>query len=239
MTQRSTHQFWIALQPIAHLGTGDVVAHEALLRDGRGFHTDSATALFREAAREGQQGALEQTALDLALRRVNDLPMGQKLFVNVGEPAGPTLPAAADPARVVLEVSEGHNIVDNPRIIAQARAWREAGYAIALDDYGVGHMGLGALLVLKPQIVKLDRLLIRGLDHDPARQAILRSVQRLAQDMDLTVIAEGIETTEELAYLRTIGVHYGQGFLLGRPEKHPRTQISLVRTVPKSEKRSV
>lgn len=237
MMQRSTHQFWIALQPIAHLGTGDVVAHEALLRDGRELHTD-ATDLFREAARDGQQGALEQMALDLALRRVNDLPTGQKLFVNVGEPTSPALPPAADPARVVLEVSEGNPIVDNPQIIAMARAWREAGYAVALDDYGVGHMGLGALLVLKPRIVKLDRLLTRGIDHDPARQAVLRSVQRLAQDIDLTVIAEGIETAEELAYVRAVGIHYGQGFLLGRPEKRPRTQISLVRTVPRSEKRS-
>ena len=224
-------QLWSALQPIVDTDTGRVVGHEALLRGPQGTAWESPAALFAAASRLGHQVILEANARQLAMRRLPDIPPQHRLFVNIDAmvddmPAAPGRPAIL-PHRVVLEISERQPIIDNPALWAQVRAWRDAGFAIALDDYGTGFMGLGALLKLRPDLLKLDRVIIQHVEQDRMHRAAVKNMVDLGRDLEITIIAEGVETLDEFWTLRACGVRYMQGFLLGKPQREP-----VVRPLP-------
>jgi len=96
---------------------------------------------------------------------------------------------------------------------------------VRLDNYGARYMGVGALLTLEPDIIKLDRVMIAGVHQDKRRQAIVQSLVRLGTALGVTVIAEGLETAEEIAFVRDAGVRWGQGYALGRPHREPAAPI--------------
>lgn len=229
-------RLWTALQPIVDLETGVVVAHEALLRGPQGTRWESPAALFDAANRLGHRDILEANARRLALARLLDLPADQKLFMNVDawSPDIPAMPGRFDipPERVVLEVSERQPVLENPVLLDQVRIWRSAGHTIALDDYGSGYMGVGAILMLEPDIIKLDRIMIAGVHHDRRRQAIVQTMAHLGEALGITVIAEGLETREEIACVRAAGIRFGQGYALGRPQRDP---VAQPITVPSRE----
>ncbi len=93
------------------------------------------------------------------------------------------------------------------------------GIRIALDDVGIGHCNHRAILDVRPDFLKIDRYFVQNCPIDRGRRAMLRSITLLAADFDATVIAEGIERDDELATVRSMGITYGQGFLLGRPSR--------------------
>ena len=103
----------------------------------------------------------------------------------------------------------------------------------AIDDFGAGHSGLNMLADFRPDIVKIDMALIRGLDADPVRRAIVRSIVSLCEELAISVIAEGIETLEEAVTLRALGVRLFQGFLLARPavEQMPTVPPSILASI--------
>ncbi len=222
---------WSALQPIVDLQTGTVLAHEALLRGEPGTAWESPHALFEKATALGHRVTLEAIARDLSLRRLKDLPPTQKLFMNIDalSPDIPALPGhlEVDPRRVVLEISEQQPVLTNALLLEQVEGWRSAGHAIALDDYGAGYMGIGALLTLRPDVLKLDRVIIANLDQDSQRQIIVRHMVGMCQELGITLLAEGIETPQELVVVRELGVQVGQGFLLGKPAANPVTAVFL------------
>ena len=96
-------------------------------------------------------------------------------------------------------------------------AYRELGFTTAIDDFGTGHSGLALLANLDTDLIKLDMELIRGIDASPAKRAIVEAMMALSRRLGIRVIAEGIETDEELKTLRLLGVRLAQGYLLGRP----------------------
>lgn len=208
------HGLWSALQPIVDLRSGDVVAHEALLRGAPGTEWESPAALFEKASALGHRVTLEAIARDLSLRRLADLPPNQKIFVNIDalSPEIPAMPGHAeiDPRRVVLEISEQQPVLMNPTLLAQVARWRGQGHAIALDD---------AILTLMPDLLKLDRVIIANLDQDPKRQVIVKHMVEICGELGILLLAEGIETVAELRVLQDVGVTVGQGFLLGRPQQ--------------------
>ncbi len=102
-----------------------------------------------------------------------------------------------------------------------ARAAGRAGVHLVVDDYGAGHSNLARILDLNPEIVKLDGALIRGIDRDPRRQIIVRHMVALCNDLGAKVVAECIETVDELKAVADQGVHYAQGFVLARPAFPP------------------
>ena len=230
---------WSALQPIVDTDTGRVVGHEALLRGPRGTPWETPAALFAAAERLGHQVILEVNARQLALRRLIDVPPQQCLFVNIDAmvddmPAAPGRPEIL-PHRVVLEISERQPIVDNPALWAQVRTWRDAGFAIALDDYGTGFMGLGALLKLRPDLLKLDRVIVQHVEQDRVHRAVVKNIVELGRELEITIIAEGVETLDEFWALRACGVRYMQGFLLGKPLPQPVTSAILLPPVSQIE----
>jgi EAL domain-containing protein (putative c-di-GMP-specific phosphodiesterase class I) len=119
--------------------------------------------------------------------------------------------------RLVFEITEHAPIDDYAEFIAVVRRLASTGVRIAVDDAGAGYSSLRHILNLRPQTIKLDMSLTRDLHRDTSRRALTAALASFAQQLDATVIAEGIETEEELEALERIGIEFGQGFLLGRP----------------------
>jgi PAS domain S-box-containing protein len=212
-------RFTTVFQPIVELAGGAVRGYEALTRfdDGRG-----PDAWFSEAhaLRSALGLDLEAACLKAALSASLDLPQGAWLNVNVS----PELVMAGSldallphsPRELVLEITE-HAAIRDYTAFRTAVAELGGRVRLAIDDAGAGYSSLRHIVELGPQLVKLDRSLIAGIDADPARQAIVAGMAHFASTAGLTLLGEGIETEAELATLRALEVELGQGFLIGRP----------------------
>lgn len=209
-------------QPIVELSSGAVVGYEALTR----FHDKADPAERFAAARDAGLGrVLEQATMQAALDEAEALPQEAWLALNVSADLalhGTRLRRlVSDQTRsLVLEITE-HEPVADPAAIRgavvrlgdQLRTLR-----IAVDDAGAGFNGLRFILDLAPDLIKLDRALIIDIEKDPAKQALVVGMRHFANKLGAQLIAEGVETEAALATLNTLGVTYGQGHLLGRPE---------------------
>lgn len=224
----------IALQPIIELDSGDVVAFEALAR----FAAEpvrSPDLWFAEAAQIGRLLDLELAAARAAFARLTDLPAGAQLTVNVS-PATVATDAfhdavpMRDARRIVVEITEHAPIVDYDAFAPHLRRLRRRGVRLAIDDAGAGFASLRHILRLAPDIIKTDMTLTRRITASRAERALTRALITFADEIDATIVAEGIETESELQALRDLGVRYGQGFHLGRPRvrlpREPRTSAS-------------
>jgi EAL domain-containing protein (putative c-di-GMP-specific phosphodiesterase class I)/DNA-binding NarL/FixJ family response regulator len=213
--------FGVVLQPIVALKSRRVVGYEALSRF-RGPPRRSPDRWFAEADEVGLLRELELAAVRKALDTLPCLASDVYLSVNVSPG---TLVAAAfrkllaqiDAERVVVEVTE-HARVDDYQRIATARAQlRLLGVRLAIDDAGAGFASLRHILRLAPDLIKLDRTLIAGVEADRSRQALAAGLISFAAGIDATIVAEGIERPGEVKALTALGVDFGQGYLLGRP----------------------
>ena len=213
----------IALQPIVNLRTGVVVGNEALARF-RGSPHQGPDRWFADAAQVGSGLELELAAVRGALVTLQRTPVLTYLAINVSPlvAVSPELTALLeDPAvassRVVLELTE-HTVVEDYRRLSAAMAHlRVLGVRIAIDDTGSGFAGLSHILNVRPDIVKLDIELVRGIDVDPARRALASGLLTFACEIGASLVAEGIENEGQLTTLRDVGVLLGQGYHLGRP----------------------
>lgn len=209
----------VALQPVIELSTGATVGCEALSRFGGRIPTDR---WFKAASKHGCGDELERLCLGAALGLLPKLPPDQFLAVNVSpatltDPTVFALLQGADLTRVVVEITEHEAVADYAVARKLLGALRAAGARIAVDDTGAGFASLRHVLMLQPDIIKLDIGLTRDVDVDRRQQALVRAVTAFAAQVGTTVLAEGIETQEQLATLREIGVQLGQGWHLGVP----------------------
>jgi EAL domain-containing protein (putative c-di-GMP-specific phosphodiesterase class I) len=159
----------------------------------------------------------------MAVELLGELPEEVFLAINVG----PDAIAAADlpliiiesgsPQRIVLELTEHLKIDDYPHVRTALRRIREHGARLAIDDTGAGFASLSHIVNLAPDLIKLDRQFTRGIDLDPVRRALAQALVSFAHDTGAEVIAEGIESADELDTVRELGIPYGQGYLIGRP----------------------
>lgn len=211
----------IVYQPIVQLAGGEQVGYEALSRFGLTPHK-SPNLWFDEANGVGLGIELELKALNLALDNLNALPKSCFLSLNVSPDVLSMnltryLPASVDWERIVLEVTEHTSIDDYASIKRMLSPLRNRGARLATDDTGAGYASMRHILELNPDIIKVDISITRAIDKDPSRRALASALAAFASHIDAKLVAEGIETPEELEVLREIGVDYGQGFLLGRP----------------------
>jgi EAL domain-containing protein (putative c-di-GMP-specific phosphodiesterase class I)/FixJ family two-component response regulator len=214
----------IVFQPIVDLGSARLVGLEALAR----FDCEPRrppSEWFAEAAEVGLGAELELAAMRAALRRMEHLPAAAFMSVNVSAVVMGSdldgLLASAQGSRLVLELTEHTRIDDYARLLASMDGHRRHGVRIAVDDTGAGHAGLRHILTLRPDIIKLDNDLARDIDTDPARRALSGALVKFADEIGAVVVAEGIETQEELETLRALAVPWGQGYHLGRPGPLP------------------
>ena len=127
-----------------------------------------------------------------------------------------------EPAQLVVELTEREEVNDLEGLRRNAEACRRVGMRLAADDVGAGNAGLRLLSEVQFDIVKIDLSLVQGgILHDP-ELAVLRALQELATRWHASVVAEGVETSEQLAAIRSIGIKAGQGYLLGRPSRDRR-----------------
>lgn len=205
-------------QPIVDMRTSRTVGYEALTR----FRDGTAPNLvFAEAHRLGLEHDLEIATLRAAIKAAAGLPVEGFLSLNTSptlitaEPRLPTLLRSVD-RPIVLEITEHEQIAD---YAALRCALLELGgdLRLAVDDAGAGVANFQHLVNLRPQFIKVDAELVRGVDEDPARQALIVALLHFAASTGCRVIAEGIETEAEAGALRGLGVELGQGFVLARP----------------------
>jgi len=212
----------MVFQPVYDLTTTTIVGCEALAR----FASEPVRGpdrWFADAASVGLGPQLEFAALAKALLALDVLP--EPMFLAVNASPGTllstdlaTLCLTADCRRLVLELTEHVPIEDYQAVRAATSRLREQGLRLAVDDTGAGYAGFRHLLGLRPDIIKLDGSLTRGVDVDPARRALASALVTFTTTVGATLIAEGIETANELDTLQQLNVHWAQGYHLGRPQ---------------------
>ena len=214
------HGFRPVFQPIVDLASGEPVGFEALTRFTDGTPPDR---MIAEAHQAGLGLELELACLTAALDASETLPAGAWLSLNAAPvvilQANDLAALLADrPRRLILEVTE-HVPIDDYAALRQAVAG--FGVDLAVDDAGSGFASMRHIVELAPRYLKLDVSLVRHVDRDVTRQAMVAGMYHFASRVGCEVIAEGIEDAAELAMLRTLGVPLGQGYLLGRPAPPP------------------
>ncbi len=224
-------------QPIVNLRSGSAVGAEALSRFPHG-PVRPPDVWFADAASVGLGIELELTALDVALEQLHRLPTALYLSLNasvetiVSERFRATL-ADAPAERIVLELTEHTPVTDYVAFDRAIGELRSNGVRLAVDDAGSGFSSFSHILNLRPDIIKLDIALTRGIDRDPARQALGRALLNFGLEAyRTTVVAEGIETAGELETLRSLGCPIGQGFILGRPSRSVDQRLVYPTPVP-------
>lgn len=209
-------------QPVVDLTSRRVIGYEALTRFDDGIRPDRR---FADAAEVGLGVVLEATTLRSAFAAARGLPAGIWLSVNVSPQlllAVMPLVAALEGVDVdlVLELTE-HVAIDDYGRLREAIALLGTRADVSIDDAGSGYASLRHILELGPRYVKLDISLVRSIETDAARQAIVAGLVHFATTTGVELIAEGIETEPQLEALRALGIRLGQGYLLGRPGPFP------------------
>jgi EAL domain-containing protein (putative c-di-GMP-specific phosphodiesterase class I) len=218
-------------QPIFSMETGLPLGFEGLVRPDDGAPFADASSLFAAAEAANQTVELDLLCLEIVASGAADLPDGAYLSVNLSprtlestlfrssELKGIFRRHAISLNRLVLELTERETVEDLDQLRRNVEACRAAGMRIAADDVGAGNAGLRLLSEIQFDVVKIDLSLVQGgAAHDPSH-AILRALQGLAAQWNASVVAEGIETSDQLAVVRDLGISAGQGYLLGRPGK--------------------
>ena len=209
----------MAVQPILDLRTGRLAGYEALARFPGGRPPD---ACFAQAYAHGLGFKLEAAAVRAALE-LPERPEGTYLAVNLSANAlasddvQAVLPDRLD--GLVIEITEHEPLGDEPELRAALDDARARGARLAVDDAGSGYAGLKSVAALAPDLIKLDRTLIQGVEQDPIKAALIEAFVRYARDSGVGVVAEGIETLEELNRLAELDVSFGQGYGIARPDQ--------------------
>lgn len=216
-------KLWMAYQPIVCWSEQSTYANEALVRSAEPALPHPG-ALFDAAERLGQEIRLGRT-----IRAASPRPLAGSdalLFVNLSSAelqdddifsSGSALAACA--TRTVLEVTERASLDDVKDVRERIATLRRMGFRIALDDIGAGYAGLSSFAILEPDVVKLDMSLVRDVHASATKQKLIRSMTSLCEGLGRTVVAEGVETRQELDVLLGLGCDYFQGYYFAKPGK--------------------
>lgn len=223
--ERVGFDFDYAYQPIVDVESKTFFAHEALVRGPNGEGAYSVLSQVNEQNRYRFDQACRVKAIKGASR------LGIQEYVSINflpnaiykpEVCIRTTLAAAEAHnfpvdRIIFEVTEGERIEDGPWFAQILREYKNRGFKTAIDDFGAGYAGMKLLADFQPDFIKIDMDLIRNIDTNRARQAIVRSLVSLCKELDIRVIAEGIETAGERDFLQDAGIRLMQGFLFAKP----------------------
>jgi diguanylate cyclase (GGDEF)-like protein len=215
--------FRFVYQPIVDIRRWEPLAYEALCRP-----TDEDFAhvgeLLETAGRTGRLEELGRTLRRLAIQPLPELAAGCLMFINIHpqDLFGPSLVAGDSPLhsvadRIVLEITETQAIGDFAQARTRLQQLRSLGYRVAIDDFGAGYSGFNSLALLEPDFVKLDMGIVRGIRAGTRAARLTRHVREFCEGEEISVIAEGVETHDELNVLRALGIRYLQGYVFARP----------------------
>jgi EAL domain-containing protein (putative c-di-GMP-specific phosphodiesterase class I)/AmiR/NasT family two-component response regulator len=217
----AARRFRTVVQPIVTVDGGEPHAAEALTRF-TGQPARAPDAWFREAEVVGLQVPLELATASGALAELPKLRSTVRLTVNLSpttvlSPRLGEILTTAPLDRVVIELTEHERVADYAAVAAALAPWRAKGARLAVDDAGGGYASFSHILNLAPEYIKLDMNLTASIHEDRQRQALARAVIGFAHEMGVAVIAEAVETAPQLDALAALGIHYVQGYHVGRP----------------------
>ncbi|PXA99381.1 bifunctional diguanylate cyclase/phosphodiesterase [Nostoc sp. 3335mG] len=223
--------FNLVYQVQKSVATGEITGYEVLLRWDRPGHGPISPADFIPIAEEcGAINAIGAWVLKTACEEAASWPEPHKIAVNVSglqlaqaelvDLVGMVLEQSGlAPERLELEVTETAIISDKKRALITLRQVREMGVSVAIDDFGTGYSSLETLRSFPFDKIKLDRSFMQEVEHSDQSKAIVRAILALGRSLSVPVLAEGVETLEQLDVLRVEGCNEAQGFLLGRPSR--------------------
>jgi len=209
----------VALQPIVDLATGDRIGAEALSRFPAEWDM-APDVVFEQAHSVGLGHRLELLALERAAEHLDTVDGYIAMNVSPATLLTPECAALLNRLplpRVLLELSEHDQVADYAALTTALAPLRAEGLRLAIDDVGAGFSSLRHIVVTTPDVIKIDRSIVSGLDTDPVLSTLVHSLVEFGHGCRVQVVAEGVETAEEAAVLRNLGVDYGQGWHYGRP----------------------
>ncbi|WP_262416484.1 EAL domain-containing protein [Paenibacillus sp. CGMCC 1.18879] len=231
------HLLTTYFQPILNLQDGRALGYEILNRPPESKLFPSTESFYDFIGHTDHVFAFEHFCRELSIERFRTAcltrehnPQDTVIFLNIhprvladsnyrsGETISLLNRNGLTPEQVVFELTEKqavHDYVEFERVLSH---YRSQGFRIAVDDAGSGYNSLKAIVSLKPDFIKLDRFLIRHVDAHPEQQHIIRILKQYAASSGTNIIAEGIERHEEIQFLQSEGIDYGQGYALGRPD---------------------
>ncbi len=219
--------FTMAFHPIVDITAGRVWGYEALVRGAHGEGAGHILGQVTDTNRYKFDQACRVKAIELAGRLFPD--DGTRLSINfmpnaVYEPRAcirASLEAAEragfERTRIMFEFTENERMSDVDHVKNIIAAYRKIGFTTALDDFGAGYAGLQLLAAFQPDLIKIDMDLVRNITTTPAKQAIVAGIVHIARALDITVLAEGVETEAELVMLKAAGISLLQGFYFAKP----------------------
>ncbi len=228
-------QIYMAYQPILKSKSREIIACEALVRSS---HSEISHPGLLFGAAE-QLGTLQD--LGRAIRNIAPAPAVNRddilLFVNLhtSDLNDESLYESDSPLslianQVVLEITERASLESIQSVTEKVDRLRQLGFQLAVDDLGAGYSGLNALALLEPEYVKLDMSLVRDIHESKTKRTLVRAVTNLSHDLKAKVVAEGVETAQELEVLEDFGCDLLQGFFLGRPVREFPKRVELEAT---------
>jgi EAL domain-containing protein (putative c-di-GMP-specific phosphodiesterase class I) len=233
-------------QPVVDVLARRVVGYEALTRVAHGRFTNT-DLLFKAATESDSLWSLERLCRRKALEGLPEMDADELLFLNVQPDAlyDPELRDVAfldrlrevglHPGRVVLEMTEHSAVRDFGSFRRTLHHFRSRGFRLAMDDVGSGYSGLQAIAELAPDFIKADMTLVRDLHRNAIKRELIATIRHFSDRTGISLIAEGVETLEELQTLRTLGVRCAQGFLFARPGAPPHVPDWEVLGTPKAD----
>jgi len=222
-----------AYQPILLLKDRSLLGFEALSRGARGTGLETADVLFGSAEVHDLLVELDRLCRQRALLSSGRIPSNARIFVNtlpatIRDPTFKGRPlidfldrAQVSPDRIVIEITE-KLVIENYNLFRETMAYfTDLGMSFAVDDVGAGYSGLESIARLKPQFLKIDTALVRDVHESRVNREMVKAIISLGHGIGSTVVAEGIHTQEETDALIAMGVDYGQGYFLARPDPGP------------------
>lgn len=220
-------------QPIISMAQGEIIGYEGLIRGPADSPLHTPFSLFRAASEHGLSVEIERLARQIVLESFARLALPGKLFLNVspecllrrnakhGETLSYIQQLGLRPDRVIIELTESQPTYDYKLLRDAVMHYRAMGFEIAIDDLGEGFSSLRLWSELRPEYVKIDMHFIQGINQDPVKLQFVRSIQQIAENAGSRVIAEGIETEAEMLLIKDLGIAYGQGYHIARPNIDP------------------
>ncbi len=217
--------FEYAFQPIVDINTKTIFAHEALIRgpNGEGAHTilskvnNDNTYRFDQACRV----KAVRTAAELKLKGMLSINFMPNAVYRPELCISTTLEAAKKynflASNIIFEFTEQEIVQDTKHLLNIVTEYKKLGFKTALDDFGAGYAGLNLLANFQPDIIKIDMDLIRDVDTSKTRQTIIKAVTRMCEELNVIVLAEGVETIAERDILLSFGINLFQGYLFCKP----------------------
>lgn len=228
-------KIYSVFQPIVSLKNGEIHGYESLSRITEPKVITNPEELFNIALCIGKTWELEKLCRKKIIRRYSEFPTEKKygkLFINVNPLVmmDETFKSnftrkhlekyGISPEKIVIEVTERSSVKSMEEFIHTVRHYKKEGYQIAIDDVGVCYSGLNIICNTQPHYLKIDISLVRDIDKNQMKYAIVKGLVEISRSASINLLAEGIETEEELKTLLELGVDYGQGYYLGKPDQN-------------------